>query len=151
MRRFAYDAGSVVLGVIALFALAAWAGMRSDPRTGPIALAILGGIGLAAVAGVVVVRASRRRWLEQIAIYDSYGAFAALAKERKGVVHDFGRKALGKPLAIARAVGVPSVSEVEIHDTYHAFRARRGVDLAEPDYRRAIDALLVEASRRDRL
>ena len=152
MRTFAYNTISVLFGCLVFFggilAGTIWSDDRSTFGQQLAISCVAGAITLAALVGLIVVRRRRADWLREVAIYESYAAFAAHAKEQKGLVHDIGRKFLLRgPLGL-----LGSIRTASIEDAYHQLQsARRRSAISEPEYRSAIDELFARAADRARL
>ena len=149
---FVYNVFSVLLGCAAFFAamvaMAMPADLHASSAERAATVAIAAAIAFGAVAALVALRRRRARWLREEAIYESYDAFAATAKEHKGVIHEVGRMFLFRgPLGLLGATRRASIREA-----YHQLQsARRRTAITEPEYRAAIDELLSRAARRGEL
>lgn len=108
----------------------------------------------AGIAAVVIVRRRRARWMREYAVYESYEAFAAYAKERKGLILQLGRmfvlSAATRGLLLPQLLG--STRQMTIRDCYLRLQdARRSGAIGDVELRDAIDELLEEAANRNYL
>ncbi len=145
LRAFAYNAATVVCGVMLFFFGGGTLAMWSDERTGTVdkVVCVLGAVGF--LVATVMLRRHRDRWLRHVAMYASFSAFEARVKESQGAILDvggilFGQLPGSQVLDVVRLLK-GAMETATLSQTYNALlEKRKSGEITDGDYRGAVDA-----------